>query len=83
MRMLITLIAGVIALAGCATPAEQAAVMNREMDRMIVVYGPACEKLGFKNDSDLWRTCILQMSSKDDFERYNYYPNYAPTWHYY
>lgn len=50
------------------------------MDRMILVYGPACEKLGYKNDTDMWRDCILQISIKNDFERYNYYPNYWPTW---
>lgn len=82
MHMLLILAWSAVALAGCATPAEQSAVMSREMDRMIVVYGPACEKLGYKNDSDPWRNCILQMSLKNDFERYNYYPNYWPTWSY-
>lgn len=80
MRMLLALALSVAVLAGCATPAEQAAAMNREMDRMILVYGPACQKLGYKSDTDLWRDCILQMSTKNDFERYNYYPNYWPTW---
>jgi hypothetical protein len=82
MRTPIALAFSIAILAGCATPAEQAAMMNREVDRMIVVYGPACEKLGYKNNTDLWRNCILQMSNKDDIERYNYYPNYRPTWRY-
>ncbi len=82
MRTPIALALSIAILAACATPAEQAAMMNREVDRMIMVYGPACEKLGYKNDTDLWRNCVLQMSTKDDFDRYHYYPNYNPTWRY-
>lgn len=82
MRTSIVLAFSIALLAACATPAEQAAMMNREVDRMIVVYGPACEKLGYKNDTDLWRNCVLQMSTKDDFDRYRLYPNYQPTWRY-
>ncbi|HLA44010.1 MAG TPA: hypothetical protein VJZ27_11270 [Aggregatilineales bacterium] len=82
MRTSIVLALSMAILAACATPAEQAAMMNREVDRMIVVYGPACEKLGYKNDTDLWRNCVLQMSTKDDFDRYHYYPSYHPTWRY-
>lgn len=82
MRTPFALIFSIALLAACATPAEQAAMMNREVDRMIVVYGPACEKLGYKNDTDLWRNCVLLMSNKDDFERYHYYPYYQPTWRY-
>lgn len=82
MRTPITLVLSVAMLSACATPAEQAATIARETDRMILVYGPACEKLGYKNDTDPWRNCILQMSAKNDFERYNYYPNYWPTWRY-
>lgn len=82
MRTSIVLALSIVILAACATPAEQAAMMNREVDRMIVVYGPACEKLGYKSDTDLWRNCVLQMSAKDDFDRYHYYPSYNPTWRY-
>lgn len=82
MRTSIALAFNIAILAGCATPAEQAVMINREVDRMILVYGPACEKLGYKNDTDPWRSCVLQMSTKDDFERYNYYPNYRATWSY-
>ena len=53
MRTSIAVILSIVLLAACATPAEQAAMMNREVDRMIVVYGPACEKLGYKSDTDL------------------------------
>jgi hypothetical protein len=68
MRILMFLTVAAL-LTGCATPAERAAQMQREVNEMIVVYGPACEKLGFKKDSDPWRDCILQLSIKDSYER--------------
>lgn len=73
MRALVLLVLTAF-LAGCATPAERAAQMEREVDRMIEVYGPACEKLGYRTDSDPWRDCVLRLSAKDNFERYNRYP---------
>ena len=76
MRWLTTLVAFGL-LAGCATPAERAAQMEREVDEMIVVYGPACEKLGYGRDSDAWRDCILRLSAKESFERYGTTPRTA------
>jgi hypothetical protein len=58
-------------VAGCATPAQQAASASREVDRMMLVYGPACEKLGFKSNTDPWRNCVIGLSQKDDAYRYN------------
>jgi len=69
MRLLI-LMASVALLAACATPAERAAQMQREVDEMVQVYGPACEQLGFQGDTDPWRDCILRLSTKDSYERY-------------
>ncbi|BCB25926.1 hypothetical protein SKTS_08120 [Sulfurimicrobium lacus] len=68
MRILILLIA-VAVLGGCATPAQRAAQLQREVDEMITVYGPSCEKLGYKTDSDPWRDCILHLSAKESYER--------------
>ena len=78
MRILIALtLAGL--LAGCVTTAERAAQMQRDVDEMIQVYGPACEKLGYKSDSDPWRDCVLRLSTKDSFERYGSYGRYPRT----
>jgi hypothetical protein len=60
------LVAGVLGLAGCATPAERAAQWQAEVDQMVAVFGPACEKLGFKRDEDAWRSCLLQLSERDE-----------------
>lgn len=71
----ITLAVAAIAVAGCATPAEQAARMEREMDLNIQIYGPACEKLGFKRDTDTWRNCVLRLVQNDSY--YRYYGGYG------
>jgi hypothetical protein len=57
------------ALAGCATQAERAAAVQRDVDDMIAVYAPGCEKLGYKTDSDPWRECILRLAHRDDLQR--------------
>ena len=58
-----------IFVAGCVTQAERAAQVQRDVDDMIRVYGPGCEKLGFKPDSDPWRDYVLRLSTKDSLER--------------
>jgi hypothetical protein len=55
--------------AGCVTQAERAAQVQRDVDDMIRVYGPGCEKLGYKVDSDPWRDCVLRLAAKDTLER--------------
>ena len=56
-------------IAGCATQEQRAAQVQREVEEMIRVYGPGCEKLGFKTDSDQWRDCVLRLATKDKLER--------------
>ena len=56
-------------VAGCATQAERAAQVQRDVEDMIRVYGPGCEKLGFKTDSDQWRDCVLRLATKASLER--------------
>lgn len=72
MRML-GLRLGVVMLAGCAnlSPSERSALMEKEVEEMIQVYGPACEKLGYQVDSDPWRECILKLNTAKDLEYYN------------
>jgi len=66
-------------LAGCTTVAQQAAQMEQEADRMIQVYGPACEKLGFQTNTDPWRNCLLELSRQ---ESVRYSPYYGPPFYY-
>ena len=59
----------IVFLSGCATQAERAAAIEREVDDMIQVYGPGCEKLGYKAESDAWRDCVLRLATKTSLER--------------
>lgn len=71
MTMRAVLLLGLTALlAACATPAERAAQMEREVDRMIQIYGPACSKLGYKPETDAWRDCVLSLNNQDNAQRY-------------
>ena len=65
-------------LAGCTTVTDDAAQAEREAGRMVQVYGPACEKLGFKRDTDPWRNCLIGLSQKDAVNNFIYHP-----WMYY
>ena len=56
-------------VAGCATQAERAAAVQRDVDDMLRVYGPGCEKLGYKTDTDEWRDCVLRLATNDRLER--------------
>lgn len=72
----------VIALlvAACATPAERAARMTAEVEEMILVYGPACEKLGNQPGTDAWRTCVLELNAQKARERYLASPRVPSCW---
>ena len=69
MRTFIVLSAALL-LSACATPQERAARKQAEMTEMIAVYGPACDRLGYTQQSDQWRNCILSLSTKDEVQRY-------------
>jgi len=70
-----------VALSGCAsTPAERSAQMQREVEEMIQVYGPACEKLGYKADTDQWRECILKLNTSKNIERYSTRATMTECW---
>ena len=58
-------------LAGCAvTPAEREARMQRDVDQMVHLYGPICDKFGYKRDSDPWRDCVLKLDTRESYERF-------------
>lgn len=44
----------VLLLAGCT---RQEIAIHR-MEQAVEVRGPACEKLGYKRDTDPWRDCV-------------------------
>ena len=56
-------------LAGCVSQAERTAQAEQKVDQMVQTYGPACEKLGYKRDTDQWRSCVLSLDAKENSER--------------
>ncbi len=64
MKRLLFLMGSLALLQGCTTPEQRAAQVREEVENMMRVYGPACEKLGFAKDTDLWRECILNLSAR-------------------
>lgn len=76
MRKLIMAGVGALLLAGCTTPEQKAASMQAEMNEMMAVYGPACTRLGYAANSDQWRSCVLQLSTREEIQRSGY-PSYS------
>ena len=72
MRKLIMAGMGALLLAGCTTPEQRAATVQAEMARSMQVYGPACSRLGYGANTDQWRDCVLQLSAKEEAQRYGY-----------
>lgn len=66
-------------VAGCTTPAEQAAQAERDVDQMIRIYGHACERLGFNANTDPWRNCIIGLGQRDAASL-NAAPYYGPPY---
>jgi hypothetical protein len=69
MRTAILAAASVVCLLGCATPQEQAAKQQAEMDRLIGEFGPACYKLGYPANSDQWRDCVVRLGAQNGYQR--------------
>jgi hypothetical protein len=72
------LLFALLATAGCATPQERAAQLRAEMDEMIAVYGPACERLGYRHEDPGWRDCVMRLAARDDI-RYAHPPLTSTT----
>ena len=58
-------------VAACASEAELVAQKQSDADRMVRIYGPACERLGYVPDRDQWRNCVLRLNTKDALESYD------------
>ena len=58
-------------LPGCMTQAQRAAAAQADVEDMVKVFGPACEKLGYAKDTDTWRECILRLRTQEDLRYRN------------
>lgn len=70
MRTLFLAVVSALCLLGCSTPQERAIRQQADMDSIIIEFGPACERLGYTVNSDLWRNCVIQLSTRNDIVRY-------------
>jgi hypothetical protein len=69
-------------LTACQTPQERAAYQAQQADEMVIVYGPACVRLGYTPHTDQWRACILNLSAKQEMQNYLSYPAfYGPGYY--
>lgn len=77
---LMSIAISLLAVAGCASnPAAEQARATKQMEHKILVYGPACEKLGFAKDTDKWRECIQREHEQSLMQMRNLNPPY-PYW---
>lgn len=91
MRHLLTILFVATVLAACVTdPAAEQAYSLREMERIKISFGAACENLGYTADTDPWRDCLLKLEQQRTLQQYMwnrpYYPYgpfnpYYPPWH--
>jgi len=64
----------------CTTPQERAARMQAEMSQLITIYGPACAQLGYAANSDQWRQCVIQLSTREELQRMGNASSYYGGW---
>ena len=58
-----------LALAACSTPQQRAERAQAEMAELMTIYGPACSRLGYAPNSDQWRQCVLQLSTREELRQ--------------
>jgi hypothetical protein len=72
-------------LTACTTTEQHAQYMVNQIDYMVQVYGPACDKLGYARNTDGWRDCVVNLSARDyGGGYYGYYGYGYPSryWYY-
>ena len=73
-------VAMTLTLAACSTPQQRAERMQAEMAELMTIYGPACSRLGYAQNSDQWRHCVLQLSTREELRHTgpSYYGGFGP-----
>ena len=65
-RALLAITAAALMVSACVTtPQERAQRVQKDVEDMVQVYGPGCEKLGYTADTDPWRECVLKLNQRD------------------
>ena len=76
-KLIVSVGALALTLTACMTTEQKAANMQAEVDQMMRIYGPACTRLGYPAQSDQWRSCVMQLSLKEEVERAGHPSYYA------
>lgn len=71
MRTIPSICLAALLLSACSTPAQRAAQRAAEAEQMLLIFGPACERIGYVANTDPWRSCVVQMNQTDAL-RYSY-----------
>lgn len=79
MRRFLVILAA-LPLAACTSIPERAARAQADMAQRIAIFGPACAGLGFAPQTDGWRACILELSTREELERISTFPPAYPAW---
>ncbi|MGH8856007.1 MAG: hypothetical protein ACREWI_17225, partial [Telluria sp.] len=72
----LAVLAMALALAACTTPQQRAERLQAEMAELMAMYGPACSRLGYAANSDPWRECVLQLSTREELRYIGNGPSY-------
>ena len=74
MRMPLALaLAFALAVAACSTPERRAERMQAAMAQRMTVRGPECARLGHARDTDPWRRCVIEQSSRAELDQMSGY----------
>lgn len=72
----VSVLALTLGLAACTTPQQRAERQQAEMAELMTIYGPACLRLGYAQNSDPWRACVLQLSTREELRYMGSGPSY-------
>jgi hypothetical protein len=52
----------------CSTPERRAERARAAMEQRMALHGPACARLGNAPDTDPWRHCVVERSSRAELD---------------
>lgn len=81
MRAMIVMSMATALLAACGSTQEMTAYGNDPVMALAGEYGPACERMGYGRESNEWRRCIAQSTTRADLARYAQFYDRYMAWY--
>lgn len=81
MRASIVVSMATVLIAACGSTQEMAAYREDPVMAMSEEYGPPCERAGYRKDTNEWRRCIAQSSTRDDLARHAQFYDRYMAWY--